>query len=380
MGIFEGIEIRSHLQPIFSAKTQDIIGFEALCRGFKNNNMIYPAELFKLASDLGKLSELEDTCRYSAIDYYKNIKQENKIIFINLDMSAIKDKDSLEKFIFNIEGVNFNYVCIEIIESKINFRLLIYAISLFRYYGFLVALDDFGTGHSNYNRLSIIKPDILKLDMSLIRDIYLSTEKQYIVKSLVNLMHNIGGLALAEGVEQEEEFFSCMDIGVDMFQGFLFSKPQCYKSIDLHSLSNNFKGFISRYEDYKLSSIEKYIKQISTFKHVVENISKTLTVENFRYYVDTYDFIRAIYLLDWEGNVVFDTVLKRNHVKPLFKPAKRGDNLSFKDYFMHVRYYKKDIYVSDPYISQADGKQCITISYKLSKDDKIFILCVDFTL
>lgn len=101
MRMFEGIEIRSHLQPIFSVKTQDLIGFEALCRGFRNDNMIYPAELFKMASDLGKLDKLEEVCRYSAIDYYKNIKQENKILFINFDMSAIKDKDSLEKFIFN---------------------------------------------------------------------------------------------------------------------------------------------------------------------------------------------------------------------------------------------------------------------------------------
>jgi len=46
---------------------------------------------------------------------------------------------------------------------------------------------------------------------------------------------------------------------------------------------------------------------------------------------------------------------------------------------MHIRYYGKDLYVSDPYISQADGKQCITISYKTSGDNP-FILCVDFTL
>jgi len=379
MGFFEGMEIKSYLQPIFSFKTQDLVGFEALCRGFKNDNMVYPAELFKFANSLGKLGELEEICRYSAIDYYKNLKQEDKILFINFDMSAIKDKNSLEEFIFNLKGVNFNYVCIELIESKVDFRFLMYAVSLFKYYGFLVALDDFGTGHSNYNRLSFIKPDILKLDMSLIRDIHLNLERQYIVKSLVYLMHNLGGLVLAEGIEQEEELFVCMDSGVDMFQGFLLSKPQCYKSIDLHALSNSFKTHISKYENYRLTNIEKYVHQISTFKHIVENIAKSLTVENFKHYVDIYDFIRAIYLLDWEGNMIYDTVFKRNHVKPLFKPAKKGDNLSFKDYFIHIRYYKKDLYVSDPYISQADGKQCITISYKTSGDNP-FILCVDFTL
>ena len=379
MGFFEGMEIRSYLQPIFSFKTQDLVGFEALCRGFKSDKLIYPGELFTLANSLNKLGELEEICRYSAIDYYKRLRQEDKILFINFDMSAIKDKNSLEEFIFNLKGVNFNYVCIELIESKVDFRFLMYAVSLFKYYGFLIALDDFGTGHSNYNRLSFIKPDILKLDMGLIRDIHLSLERQYIVKSLVYLMHNLGGLVLAEGIEQEEELFVCMDNGVDMFQGFLLSKPQCYKSIDLHALSNSFTTYISKYENYRLTNIEKYVHQISTFKHIVENIAKSLTVENFKHYVDIYDFIRAIYLLDWEGNMIYDTVFKRNHVKPLFKPAKKGDNLSFKDYFIHIRYYGKDLYVSDPYISQADGKQCITISYKTSGDDP-FILCVDFTL
>ncbi len=356
------------------------MGFEALCRGFKNDQIVYPGELFKLAKDIDKQEVLEEHCRYSALKYYNMLGQHDKLLFINFDMSAIKSKNSLEKFIFSLDGVNPKNVCIEFIESKISFKLLKYAVYLFQHYGFLIALDDFGSGYSNYSRLSIIKPDIVKLDMSLIRDIELDKNKQYIVKSLTNLVHNLGGITLAEGVETEQELMSCLDLDVDMFQGYLLSKPQCYKSVDIENTEKDFKDYLLKFSKLKLDSIKKHLKKLSLYRHMIERISLHVKdVQILKHFVEHYDFIRAIYLLDWEGKMVYDTFAKRNHVKRIFKPAKKGDDLSLKDYFIHIRYNEKDIYFSDPYISQIDGRQCITVSYK-TKTMPHFVLCVDFTV
>ncbi len=79
-------------------------------------------------------------------------------------------------------------------------------------------------------RITLIKPNILKIDRSLIQNIDKEYYKQEIVKSLINLIKKFGGLSLAEGVEREEEIIKSLELGADIFQGFYFSKPDTWKN------------------------------------------------------------------------------------------------------------------------------------------------------
>jgi EAL domain-containing protein (putative c-di-GMP-specific phosphodiesterase class I) len=94
-----------------------------------------------------------------------------------------------------------------------------------------LAFDDFGAGQARINELTAVHPDYLKFDMSLIHNIHRATsEHQQMVAHLVKMIRNLGILALAEGVELEEEAAICIELGFDMAQGYYFGRPAPIKS------------------------------------------------------------------------------------------------------------------------------------------------------
>lgn len=93
--------------------------------------------------------------------------------------------------------------------------------------GAMIAYDDFGAGQSRLNELAEVPPEIVKFDMGLIRDIHRASEKkQQMVARLVNIVLEIGALALAEGVETEGEAEICKQMGFQLCQGYLTGKPE----------------------------------------------------------------------------------------------------------------------------------------------------------
>ena len=89
-----------------------------------------------------------------------------------------------------------------------------------------LAYDDFGVGQSRLNDLAEVAPDYVKFDMSLIRDIDSATpQRQQVVATLVQMVHNLGITSLAEGVETAGEDETCRQMGFDLGQGYLYGRP-----------------------------------------------------------------------------------------------------------------------------------------------------------
>ena len=88
-----------------------------------------------------------------------------------------------------------------------------------REHGFLVVLDDVGAGHSNLDRIPLFRPDVIKVDRSLISGVGDDFYKQETLKSLVNLSRRIGALVVAEGIETDAEAIVALELGVDLLQG-----------------------------------------------------------------------------------------------------------------------------------------------------------------
>jgi len=95
----------------------------------------------------------------------------------------------------------------------------------YRRFGFKTAIDDFGAGYAGLNLLAEFQPDVLKLDMDLVRDINLSKPKQAIVGGVVQICRELGIEVLAEGIETKAERDFLLGCGVTLFQGYLFCKP-----------------------------------------------------------------------------------------------------------------------------------------------------------
>jgi EAL domain-containing protein (putative c-di-GMP-specific phosphodiesterase class I) len=98
-------------------------------------------------------------------------------------------------------------------------------VETYRELGFLTALDDFGAGYAGLGLLARLQPDLLKVDMELVRDIDLSQPKQAIVAGIVGIARALDILVIAEGVETDNELTMLRSAGISLFQGYLFAKP-----------------------------------------------------------------------------------------------------------------------------------------------------------
>jgi len=91
--------------------------------------------------------------------------------------------------------------------------------------GFRIAIDDLGAGYAGLSCFADLEPDVVKLDMSLVRDVDKMPTKQKLVRSMTSLCHDLGILVVTEGVETHEERDCLVELGSDCLQGYLFARP-----------------------------------------------------------------------------------------------------------------------------------------------------------
>lgn len=192
--------------PIISISSKSIIGFESL----------YSTTLFNLDNIMYNFSTLN-----------------NKLLFIDLDLSCIdsgpKGLSEALKTLSHISETAKKYsilkenIVIEIVDSKIkNTDALSETIDIYRRHGFIIALDDFGTGYSNLDRIAILRPNIVKLDISLIKDIQNCIHKQEIFKAITGLSRKIGAVVIAKGIVNSAESLKSLELRADFLQGPFF--------------------------------------------------------------------------------------------------------------------------------------------------------------
>nr|WP_150914171.1 EAL domain-containing protein [Marinobacter halotolerans] len=212
-------------QPIVDADNKSVYAYEALVRGPEGE------------SAWSVLSQVNSKNRYS-FDQICRVKAVK--LAARLDMQAMLSINFMPNAVYNPEycirttlaaaqAAKFDTrkIIFELIETEDLDSLdhLVNIIKSYQQMGFKTALDDFGTGYSRYNILIASPPDILKLDMGLIRDIHRVPNKQAVVAGIMTMMSQLGGKVLAEGVETEEEYFWLRSQGISLFQGYLFAKP-----------------------------------------------------------------------------------------------------------------------------------------------------------
>nr|MBP6714070.1 EAL domain-containing protein [Aliarcobacter sp.] len=225
--------IEIHFQPIVSIRSKKLYAFEALTRCTYKGEVIPPYELFKLAIDANLNLELDVLTRNKSIEKFKKYYLENNelILFLNFEPSLINNFDAQEQnycFTQAIDKVEIPYrnFILEIKEDEIsNTKALKEFCAYYKELGFAIALDDFGTGNSTFDRINVIKPDLIKVDKSLFVDTKNNHINKEIIKSIARMGHNLGIRVLAEGVEDEDAICLALKSNVNLFQGYYFSKP-----------------------------------------------------------------------------------------------------------------------------------------------------------
>ncbi|KYC38589.1 diguanylate cyclase [Scytonema hofmannii PCC 7110] len=221
----------SHFQPIVLINdTSQIYGYESLLRGLdEQGNLVPPGPILELATESGLLPQLDRVARLSAIAQVRR-HQVSGQIFINCSPTALYDPVScLRTTVEAIEraGISPERVVFEVVESD-NTQDLAHLKAVLRYYrdaGFLVALDDLGSGYSSLNLLHQLRPDFIKLDMELIRDVHQDLYKASITEKLLEITQKLNIRTVAEGIECIEELNWLRERGATFAQGYLIAKP-----------------------------------------------------------------------------------------------------------------------------------------------------------
>lgn len=214
-------------QPIVSAQSGDIFGYEALMRAENDGVPVSPLRILDYASEHNQLYEVEKLTMNNVLSTYSFDRKDfgNRKIFINsIPGYQLKGKDYGELSLKYKEF--FENVVIEVTEhTQFKSNELKRLLDRSAKDGFKIAIDDYGTGYSNTSNLLEYLPNYLKIDRLLISEIHEDTKRQHFVKAIVEFAHSNGFLALAEGVETASELKMVIGLGVDLIQGYYTARP-----------------------------------------------------------------------------------------------------------------------------------------------------------
>ncbi len=228
--ILKNKRINTYFQPIISLKNGDIIGYEALSRGPIEGLLHLPETLFDCAKIMNKVWELDLLCRIKAIERAKEIIGD-KYLFINIEPDIIKDpefkrgftKEYLEAYQISPENIIF-----EITEHQavLDFKGFREIIDNYKGQGYRIAIDDAGDGYSGLRMLAEIRPNFVKIDMGLIRNIDKDMMKKELLRSMQSFSRITNIKLIAEGIETIDELRTLIEIGIEYGQGYFIQKPK----------------------------------------------------------------------------------------------------------------------------------------------------------
>ena len=235
-------DIKIAFQPIVNCETGEIYAYEALVRGANGES----AHDVIASHTPEKLYRFDQTCRVLAIDTATKLGINTKLS-INFMPNAVFEPSSCIQITLAAAKkcqLPFGQIILELSETEkvIDFKHLENIISSYKNEQFSMAIDDFGSGYSGLNLLVNFKPNIIKLDMGLIRNINTDKAKFAIVDGVVRTCHLLNILVIAEGVETMAEYEALTKIGIHLFQGYLFAKPQteALPLVDFDAFTLNF--------------------------------------------------------------------------------------------------------------------------------------------
>ncbi|WP_373484558.1 EAL domain-containing protein [Acetobacterium sp.] len=393
--VIEQKSLVAYFQPIMSVTGKKVLGLEGLIRGIipGSAGLIQPKPLFDAAADAGLTIALDRACRDAVLDGFCDYHHANPdlLLFLNLDTAIIDEVGGSNYLCEQVRhsGISPKNIVIEINESKaLDTQGLTQFVDYYKSMGFLIALDDVGAGFSNMDRIAGLKPDIVKIDRSIIQDMDCIYHKQEVFKSLVNLTNKIGALIVAEGVETRAEAIQVLKLGGQVIQGFYFARPgQDY--VLKAELIVKTTEVVDAYKSLLLRELEDYNQKCLAYTHTVNGIIKALAVldhpdefdAQLHHCLISTDTVDCAYVLDEAGIQCSDTIGAKNIgacEKLVFHSAKVGVDHSIKNFYYNLIKRRQDTYISEPYVSMATGSLCITYSRVFRLAAKKYILCVDF--
>jgi len=353
-------------QPVVSIESGLVYGYEVLGRIEHTRNiagkekkvesslgnffLTYPNKSYSSESFLRLKKSVDEEIRRLAIEKFAREAEPQVSLFLNISPSSIFsymeiiNKDlPLTIQLTRKHGINPKRIIVEITEERIdgNIEVLKPIIDIYRSEGFRIAVDDVGSESSNLDRIGLFHPDIIKVDLQMIRRSVFSRNFKEILFTLSKLGESLGSSLLFEGIEKEDELYNALNYGSRFLQGYYFSEAK-REFID----STNFK------QDLNLS-LDKYYRkktnEILKLNAWESKIQKSLSTLDLKYLsLENQDLIKEhlinsnisffrLYITDSKGIQVSPNYVKIDDVVSEISEYK-GKNWSWRPYFFEHKY------------------------------------------
>ncbi|MBM9502163.1 EAL domain-containing protein [Leptospira sp. 201903071] len=402
---FQSGEIIPYFQPILSVERDSIFGYETLGRFRDQSGNVHSLGPFFLDAETGVLDpqerkeiynlkrEVDRDLRKKAILHL--LKKQHLFpdakLFLNISPAYMRDhieeetEDSFTIRLVKELGLDPSKIVIEIVEEHFDGSLesLRPLISRYKKEGFLVAIDDLGSRSSNLDRIGIFHPDILKVDLQMLRNSVTSRNFQEILFTISRLSESLGCSLLFEGIENEKELFQSLTYSARFLQGFYFAEA-LPDMIGQEELKLRFSTLHELFFNYKRYQLMKQIKRENELEEKLNLSGITVHEEGDLHGVQIQnpsvlsDFVFRIYVTSLIGSQVSPNYMRIGEVSMDTDDSFIGRNWSWRPYFLE-QFYKsmKDTraewIISNPYYDISYGILLITYSKRLPDGHVLFV-------
>jgi EAL domain-containing protein (putative c-di-GMP-specific phosphodiesterase class I) len=386
---FRGLQLTSAFQPVFGLAHGRALGYEGLLRATDpNGTSVPPPRVFKMAQTVEEVVLLDNLCRAIHARNFSRMAGNDQWLFLNVSPTVFADQfRELESFFSTLApqcGLAANRIVVEVLESALH-KDIAQSMAFYREQGCLVAVDDFGAGYSNLERVWRLKPDIVKLDRSLIHHTAEDRTSRMFLKRMVSTMHEAGSLVLVEGVETEPQAVIAMDSDVDLVQGYYFARP--VPGLDIApEVPDKFMLLYQQFQRIAQLESKDYRAEVTPYRRSLEMAAKLMQDGKAfgtaaQVFLDL-PFAERCYLLDREGRQIGHSLLSKmseSKVDPRFEPVTRVE----RSFWGHRHYFRRavsrpgQIHLTRPYLSLPTAQQCVTVSMAFALDNILYVLCGD---
>lgn len=391
---YRGHALATDFQPIVAVAHMRAVGAEALLRPSDSAGAsIPPLELFAKAALRQESQILDRLAQETHFSNFTEYSSENRWLFLNCHPDTLilgSNDHSILESVVERHGLNPSHVVIEVLEhAAFSNEAIIAAITTHQKRGFLIAIDDFGTGWSNLDRVWGVHPDFVKLDRSIVRRAALSRHDRRVTKMLISMLHQMGVMVVAEGVETSEEALTVMDADVDFLQGFHFGRP----SRDLRCAGQFAEECVRKLwpqlSDLVIRVGVREHAQITVVRSMLRSAARELQVTGSfdiaaKRFFTAPDTLSCL-LLDIHGVQVGACIERleidnsfRSRTSPLFPSA--GANWSRRPYYKDAVKRPGHPSVYGPHCSLTNGGFVYTTAMTVETDNGPFVLCGNFRL
>lgn len=223
-------ELRLYLQPKVDLHNQRIGGAEALVRWqHPRRGLVPPMEFIPFAEQTGFIRQLTAWVLHASAQAWRGLRDQGLALPISVNLSTrdLMDQDLPIKIADLVREVPPSALCLEITESAImdDPQRALQTLEQLHALGFKLSIDDFGTGYSSLAYLKQLSVDELKIDRSFVMGMERDLDDAKIVRSTIELAHNLGLTVVAEGLETAKAWTLLQTLGCDQGQGYLVARP-----------------------------------------------------------------------------------------------------------------------------------------------------------